>query len=238
MHVTRASVAALIPAFREEKHIRGVVLGVLKELDTVLVVDDGSPDETSKEAQAAGAQVLKHEINQGKGAAIKSGLRHFSELENITHILVLDGDGQHLPEEISRFLETANRTEAAMVVGNRMGDLKAMPLARRLTNLYMSQTISGVIGQKVPDTQCGFRMFRKDIANAFLNCRSSRYDFETEMLAVVARQGIQIATCPVSTIYGTESSKIHPMRDALRFFKLLGRLKKEARGREVGAALA
>ena len=224
---TRANVAALIPCYYEEKHIREVAARSHKQLDTVLVVDDGSTDKTSDEARAAGVDVVKHEKNAGKGAAIKTGLRTLLARENIEFILILDGDGQHLPEEIPHFLTAANDTGAPMIVGNRMGDTRDMPFVRRMTNRYMSWTISRVIGQRVPDSQCGFRMFHRSLAAEFLAVESAAFDFETEMLALAARKGCNIGAATVSTIYGDEVSKIHPVRDTLKFFKLLKRLKNE-----------
>jgi glycosyltransferase involved in cell wall biosynthesis len=227
--IDRTNVAALIPCYFEERHIRDVAQRVQAQLDTVLVIDDGSTDRTADEARAARVEVVRQEVNEGKGAAIKAGLRVLSARDRVEFILILDGDGQHLPEEIPRFLAEANRTGAAMLVGNRMADLRAMPVVRRLTNQIMSAQISRVCGQAIPDTQCGFRMFRRNLASALCAAPSSRYDFETEMLAIVARQGCRIGAVPVSTIYGDEKSKIHPVRDTVRFFKLIARLKREAR---------
>ena len=224
----RTTVAALIPAYYEERHIRDVAGRALAQLDTVLVVDDGSTDRTSEEARAAGVEVIRHDVNQGKGAAIKTGLRALTAKAGVEYILILDGDGQHLPEEIPRFLSEANLTQATMFVGSRMSDLKTMPLLRRLTNLTMSRMISGACGQPIPDTQCGFRMFHRDLALAFLDCPSTKYDFETEMLVLASRRGAKIAPVPVSTVYGDEVSKIHPVRDTIRFLRLMSRLKREA----------
>jgi glycosyltransferase involved in cell wall biosynthesis len=223
---TKASVAALIPAYLEARHIHEVVARVRRELDVVLVVDDGSADATQTEAERAGAEVLRHTVNQGKGAAIKTGLTVFLDRPEIQYVLLLDGDGQHLPEEIPRFLEECNRTHAALLLGNRMHDLKSMPLIRQLTNRFMSWQISWVCGQPIPDSQCGFRMLRRDLLPALIAAPSSRYEFETEMLAIAARQGHRIAAVPVSTIYGDETSKIRPVQDTIRFYRLLGRLRR------------
>ena len=225
---TRANVAALVPCYFEEKRIREVATATKAELDLVLAVDDGSTDRTSDEARAAGVEVIKHEKNAGKGAAIKTGLRALLDRAGVEFILILDGDGQHLPAEIPNFLAEANATGAAMVVGNRMGDVRDMPFVRKCTNRYMSWTISRVIGQRVPDSQCGFRMFHRGLAAALCATESSKYDFETEMLVIAARRGGAIAAVPVSTVYGDEVSKIHPLRDTIRFFQLLHRLKRAA----------
>jgi glycosyltransferase involved in cell wall biosynthesis len=230
---TRANVAALIPAYLEEKHIRDIAGRTRLQVDRVLVVDDGSGDRTSEEAKAAQVEVLRHEKNAGKGAAIKTGLRALLSHGGIEFILILDGDGQHLPEEISHFLEAANRSAAPFIVGNRMENVRTMPFVRKCTNRYMSWTISRVIGQRVPDSQCGFRMFHRSLATEFLGTESAAFDFETEMLAIAARLGCSIASAPVTTIYGEEVSKIHPLRDTMKFFKLLQRLKREARVRKM-----
>ena len=116
---TRANVAALIPCYYEEKHIREVAAATRAELDLVLVVDDGSSDRTSDEARSAGVEVIKHEKNAGKGAAIKTGLRALLERPAVDFILILDGDGQHLPSEIPNFITEANAASAPMIVGRR-----------------------------------------------------------------------------------------------------------------------
>ena len=145
---TPDNVGALIPAFQEGRHIHGVAMRTKAVLPTVLVVDDGSTDATADEARKAGVSVTRHERNQGKGAAIKTGMRELLKNPAIEFILVLDGDGQHLPEEIPQFLEAANATDAALVVGSRMGDIRKMPFVRKCTNRYMSWTISKLIGQR------------------------------------------------------------------------------------------
>jgi len=219
--VDRTNVAALIPAYYEEAQIQAVARRALAQLDHVLVVDDGSTDKTSEEARKAGAEVIRHEKNQGKGAAIKTGLRELTA-RGFLYVLVLDGDGQHLPEEIPAFLQEANRSGAPLVVGTRMSDTRKMPMLRKLTNRFMSGQISRLCRQPVPDSQCGFRMMHRDVI-PHLFCDSNNYDYETEMLLIASREGFQISSVPVSTIYGEEKSKIHPLRDTLRFFKLIRR---------------
>jgi glycosyltransferase involved in cell wall biosynthesis len=219
----RTNVAALIPAYFEEAQIQAVARRTLAQLDHVLVLDDGSTDRTSEEARKAGAEVIRHEKNQGKGAAIKTGLREL-EARGFLYVLILDGDGQHLPEEIPGFLEEANRSGAPFVVGTRMSDTRKMPWVRRMTNRFMSAQISKLCGQPVPDSQCGFRLMRRDVI-PHLYCDSNNYDYETEMLLIASREGFRIASVPVSTIYGEEKSKIHPVRDTVRFFQLISRYK-------------
>jgi glycosyltransferase involved in cell wall biosynthesis len=221
--VNRTTVAAIIPAYCEEKHIGGVVERTLKQLDNVLVIDDGSPDATAANARAAGAQVIVHERNLGKGEAIKAGLHYWVD-RGFRHIVMLDADGQHLPEEIARFVAAA-ASGAQLYVGTRMSDVRTMPLLRRIVNRYMSRRISRICGQEIPDTQCGFRMLEAPVI-PFLFQGAARFDYETEMLIVASRQGFRIDSVPVSTVYGDEVSSIHPVRDTIRFLKLMRRYEK------------
>jgi glycosyltransferase involved in cell wall biosynthesis len=217
--VDRTNVAAIIPAYREEKHIYDVVRRTLAQVDHVFVVDDGSPDQTTEKARQAGATVLEHGTNQGKGAAIKTGLHHAMAFEGV---MLLDGDGQHRPEEIPRFLNQTNQAEAHLILGTRMDDAKGMPIARKLTNRMLSWHISFLCGQTIPDTQCGFRLIRRDLALHFF-CESNAYEYETEMLFIAARKGYRIVSVPVSTVYADEESKIRPVRDTIRFLRLIRR---------------
>ena len=218
--VSRSTIGAIIPAYFEEKHIGEVVERTLRQLDHVLVVDDGSSDATAANARAAGCEVIVHERNAGKGEAIKTGLHHWLE-RGLGHVLILDGDGQHLPEEITRFIAAAPNG-AQLIVGNRMNDVRRMPLLRRMVNRYMSSRISRVCGQEIPDTQCGFRMIHADSISDLLG-GTERFEYETEMLIKVSRNGGRIDSVPVSTVYSDEVSSIHPLRDTLRFLKLIRR---------------
>ena len=222
--IDRATVAAVIPAFHEEKHIAEVVRRTLKQVPNVVVVDDGSTDGTAEEARKAGADVIVHEQNRGKGDAIKSGFRYWLE-HGSTYVIVLDGDGQHLPEEIPQFLAAAASTGAKLLIGTRMNNVRDMPLVRRAVNRYMSRKISNACRQDIPDTQCGFRMVHRDIIPDLLG-GTERFDYETEMLIVASRAGCDIASVPISTVYSDEVSSIHPVRDTLRFFKLMRRYRK------------
>ena len=222
--VNRTTVAAIIPAYLEEKHVAEVVQRTLKQVDNVLVVDDGSPDATAEKARGAGAQVIKHERNCGKGETIKTGLRYWLE-RGFQHVIILDADGQHLPEEISRFVAAAP-LGADLLIGTRMNDVRQMPLVRRIVNRYMSRRISRVCGQEIPDTQCGFRMLTARVIPHVLD-GAERFDYETEVLFIVSRNGGRIESVPISTVYGDEVSSIHPVKDTIRFLKLMRRWEKK-----------
>ena len=222
----RTNVAAVIPAYHEEAHVRAVAERARAQLDHVAVIDDGSSDATAARAREGGAEVVVHPQNRGKGEAIKTGLRHWLARPEIECIFILDADGQHLPEEIGRFLNAAAATEAGLFIGTRMNDVREMPLVRRTVNRYMSRRISRLCGQDIPDTQCGYRMVARALAPHLLD-GTSRFEYETEMLIIASRHGFRIASVPISTIYSDEVSSIHPVRDAIRFLKLMRRYEKE-----------
>jgi glycosyltransferase involved in cell wall biosynthesis len=220
----RSTIAAVIPAYREEKHIGDVVRRTRQMLEHVLVVDDGSSDKTAARAREAGAEVIVHPQNRGKGEAIKTGLRHWQE-RDLVWVFILDADGQHRPEEIVRFIAAATSDGASLLIGNRMKNVKSMPLLRRAVNRYMSNKISKVCGTTIPDTQCGFRMLHRHLIPELL-VGGTRFDYETEMLIIASRKGFRIDSVPISTVYSDEVSSIHPVRDTLRFFKLMQRYRK------------
>jgi glycosyltransferase involved in cell wall biosynthesis len=221
-HDARSKIAAVIPAFNEQTHIGEVVLRTRAQLDNVLVVDDGSGDKTAERARAAGAHVIVHEQNRGKGESIKAGLRHWLERQ-MEFVVILDADGQHRPEEIDRFIAIAALPQKPMlVVGDRMKDVARMPKIRRLVNRIMSNQISGVCGQEIPDTQCGFRMLHRELIPDLLG-GTARFDYETEMLFIASQKGHRIYSVPISTVYSDEVSSIHPVRDTVRFLKLMRR---------------
>ena len=230
----RSQIAAVIPAYQDEKHIGDVARRTRERLDHVLVVDDGSTDQTAERAREAGAEVVVHPENRGKGEALKTGLAHWLNSPNplrsgqdgqISWVVLLDSDGQHLPEEIDRFLLAAvDAARPAFFIGNRMNNVGCMPLIRRVVNWYMSNQISRVCGQRIRDTQCGYRMLPRELIPDLLG-GGHRYDYETEVLIVASRRGYQIKSVPITTVYTDQVSKIHPVRDAIRFFKLMRRYK-------------
>jgi len=218
----RLKAAVIIPAYREEKHVGDIVRRTRQQLDHVLVVDDGSSDKTAQRARDAGAEVIVHNQNRGKGEAIKTGLRHWLD-RPFVHVIILDADGQHLPEEIDRFIAAAaSAAGLSFFLGNRMKNLTGMPFVRRIVNRYMSNQISRVCGQKIPDTQCGFRMLDRQLIPELLG-GMERFDYETEMLIIASRQGYRIESVPITTVYSDEVSNIRPVSDTLRFLKLMRR---------------
>jgi glycosyltransferase involved in cell wall biosynthesis len=199
------------------------------------VVGDGSTDHTAQRAREAGAEVIVHDQNRGKGEAIKTGLGRWLAAagpsgggldREVTWVILLDSDGQHLPEEIDRFMAAAvSATQPTFFIGNRMSNLTGMPFIRRVVNRYMSKRISRLCGQKIPDTQCGFRMLNRQLIPELLG-GGDRFDYETEVLIIASRKGYEIESVPITTVYSDQVSKIRPLRDAIRFFQLMWRYRK------------
>ena len=213
-------VIALIPAYNEAARVGAVVAGAYPCVDEVIVIDDGSSDGTAAVAEKAGARILRHEQNRGKGGAIATALDFFGRSEAEFAVL-LDADGQHDPAEITRFVETAGREQADIVIGNRMGDTAGMPIVRRLTNHFTSWVTSKLARQRIPDSQCGYRLLRRSVLKD-LRLSTARFETETEMLVQAARAGHRIISMPIRTIYESgHASHIHPLRDTIRFFKFV-----------------
>ena len=207
--------AMVVPCLNEGATIHSLVLESARHLPRIIVVDDGSCDQTAVRASAAGARVIRHEATRGKGYSIQTGLSR-AAMEGCRWALLMDGDGQHCPGDIPRFLECAERSRAALVVGNRMGSAAAMPWVRRLANRWMSAWLSLGLGCRLPDSQCGFRLVRLD-AWLECECQGDHFEMESEMLLQFVRRGHLIAFVPVKTIYKSERSKIRPLRDGWRW---------------------
>ena len=209
----------VIPAYMEEGRIGRVLNEVRKFCPDVVVIDDGSSDDTSGEAAKAGAVVIRHDVNQGKGVSLNDGFRH-AVTSGFQYVITMDADGQHDPADLSAFLDASAVPGVDVLIGNRMADSGRMPWVRRLTNRFMSRLLSRKMGQRVPDTQCGYRLYRCETL-AGVMVKSGRFAAESEILLLLAANGVRIASVPVKVIYSDERSKINPLRDALRFFAML-----------------
>jgi len=209
-----ARVAAVIPAFNEVRTIAAVVNRVRPYACSVCVVDDGSTDGTADAARAAGAEVVRNTGRHGKGAAIRAGLDHVLR-HDCTHVLLIDADLQHLPEEAPRLIDEAERTAADVVLGERRFERHATPPARYYANRLGSRALSWFIGVAVRDTQCGYRLFRADMLRN-LPLKARGYDIETEMLVKLRRRNGLIASVPVTAVYAGQTSNLRPVRDTTR----------------------
>ena len=228
--------AAIIPCLNEAAHIVTVVARLREFVCTVLVVDDGSRDATSRLAQDAGAKVLRHDRTRGKGAALLTGWSHAARL-GFERVLTMDGDGQHSPEDVPKILQCAELSGADLVVGNRMLNPGSMPPLRRWVNRWMSRRISALAEQPLPDSQCGFRLMNLR-ALAEMPVSAEHFEIESDVLLAFARAGRRIEFVPIQVIYSAEQSKIHPLRDAARWIRWWWRARKFVTASRPVSALA
>jgi glycosyltransferase involved in cell wall biosynthesis len=215
----------VIPCKDLESEVGEVVRGVLGlnlGLD-VVVINDGSTDGTSAAAEAAGAHVLEHEVNLGKGAALKTGFE-YAIAKGYDAVVTMDGDGQHDPSAIPDFLNTLDKCDADIIVGTRMHAVGEMPKLRIWTNRTTSRIVSLITRQNIPDSQSGYRLIRvrvlRDIVKSFV---TTRYDTESELLIRAARRGYRTAAVAITSIYTGTVSHINPIVDTLRFVRLISR---------------
>ncbi len=208
---------AVIPCLNEAAAIAALVAGVRRHLPQVIVVDDGSSDQTAQLARAAGAEVINQPRTQGKGAALALGWRRAVE-RGFEWAVNLDGDGQHSPDDLPQFLSAAGAGGVDLVIGNRMSNSGQMPWVRRQVNKWMSRKLSDLAGFWLPDSQCGFRLMRLS-AWQTLSLQTTHFEIESEVLLGFAARGFRLEFVPIKTIYKSEQSKIHPVRDTLRWFR-------------------
>ena len=212
----------VIPALDAEKTIGAVVRGLKPYGVGILVIDDGSRDRTAAIASNAGALVISHLTNRGKGCALRTGFEHALRT-GYDGVITLDADGQHDPAEIPRFIREGELQHAGLVLGDRMGHLDPMPPIRRWTNRLMSAVVSVVARQPIPDSQCGYRLIRKELL-AHLPLRSQRFEIETEIIFGAAAKRWKIISLPIQSHYQQDHrSHIRPARETLRFVALVAR---------------
>ena len=210
---------AVIPAKDAAATVGDVVRGlraVIPDLE-ILVVDDGSADATGASAAAAGARVLRHEVNQGKGAALQTGF-DAAVASGADAVLALDADGQHDPRVAPGLLAALARAD--VVVGSRNADRTGMPWLRKATNDVTSWWVSRLAGQRIEDSQSGYRAIAAPVLRA-IRPESKRFDYESEFLVAAARAGFKIGAAPIPTLYNAPGSHIHPVRDTIRFVRFV-----------------
>jgi glycosyltransferase involved in cell wall biosynthesis len=208
---------AVIPCFNEAKTIGPLVVALGQQVRVVIVVDDGSADGTAREAETAGAIVLRHIKNLGKGAALQTGLSHAFRL-GCEYAVALDGDGQHSPLDLPPFLRCAEETGAPLIIGNRMHQAAAMPWLRRHVNRWMSQKLSQHAGLYLPDTQSGFRLIHLPTWSS-LPLSARRFEVESEMLMAFLAANHAVEFVPIRVIAATRESRIRPFTDTVRWWK-------------------
>jgi glycosyltransferase involved in cell wall biosynthesis len=209
-------VFALIPALNAEKSIGDVVSQAAAHVATVVVIDDGSTDRTGDVARDNGAIVLRHEVNQGKGASLKTGFKYAVD-EGFDGVVTLDADGQHLPSEIPKILRAHEESGADLVIGGRAHLFDHMLQRRRLANRFSAASISWSAGTEVTDSQSGFRFYSTKLLRA-VKLRTNGFDMESEVIVRAGRGGFKILTTPIDLgfIDGISTSHYRPLKDSLK----------------------
>lgn len=227
----RDRTVALIPAWNEARMIEEVVRKVSAQLPVVLV-DDDSDDGTPDLAEDMGALVLRHEENQGKGAALRTGFT-WALAEHVSTVVTLDADGQHDPLEIPKFTVVHRATAANLVIGRR--DFRRMPFPRRYTNPFGSWLLSLAVGEVIHDNQSGYRLYDSTMLQA-LNLSTAGFEFEVEVIGTALEHDLEIVWVDISTIYDTKTtSYFHPVRDSIRFLRTVWQARRWGRPTEAAS---
>jgi glycosyltransferase involved in cell wall biosynthesis len=223
------STAVAVPAFQAEPSVGDVVLRCREVFDEVLVVDDGSTDGTSDLAAAAGARIIRHDGNLGKGRALRTA---FDDLfrKGFDQVVTIDADGQHLPAESPNLLRVA-RTGADLVIGSRDHLFEAMHPIRRLSNRYSSYLISAVAGLTLSDVQSGFRLYSKELIGT-VGFPEPRFEAESAVVVRAVRGGFKVRTVPIRLGFadGRVTSHYRPIIDSLRIARAVARARMELVG--------
>lgn len=215
--MTEPSVLALIPAWNEASRL-GPVVEKTRDYLPVLVVDDGSDDETASVADEAGAAVLRHRRNQGKGVALTSGFE-WARSYGYDAVLTLDADGQHDPAEIPKFLRAYRTGTWDLIIGRR--DFDKMPFPRGYTNPFGSWLLSMVLGEKIPDNQSGFRLHDRRLLSV-LDLTRTGFELEVEVIIQAICRGMRIGWVDIRTIYNVDKrSYFHPLKDSAGFLGMV-----------------
>jgi glycosyltransferase involved in cell wall biosynthesis len=217
--VRDTAILALIPAWNEGPRLGPVIEGTSQYLP-VLVVDDGSRDGTIAVAEKAGATVVSHAQNQGKGVALITGF-DWALGRGYGAVLTLDGDGQHDPEDIPKFLSAYRTGRWDLIIGKRRFD--QMPFPRCYTNPFGSWLLSLVLGEQIPDNQSGFRLHDRRLLEV-LDLTTTGFELEVELITQAICQGMRLGWVEIRTIYGIgKTSYFHPLKDSARFLATVWR---------------
>jgi glycosyltransferase involved in cell wall biosynthesis len=217
-------VAVVIPALNCETTIFEVVAQARRVLPDIFVVDDGSSDATARLAADAGAEVLRHAQTEGKGAALLTGLDELAR-RGFERMLTMDGDGQHLADQMPLLLAASDRAPEALIIGARIMEGVPTTAARLFGNRFANRWVEIACGCELPDTQSGFRVYPVQRTLA-LKVRSRRFAFETEVLIRAVRAGVALESVPTRVFYAPADVRIshfRPVVDTVRIiFVVLG----------------
>ena len=215
--------AVVIPAYNASQTLPDLIRRVSVHLPqkNIIVVDDGSRDQTSQAVEETEATLLHHPENRGKGEALKTGFQH-AVGKGYDLVITLDSDLQHDPRFIEDFLSRVRLNNADLILGRRNINVKTMPLTRYLSNKLTSSVISILTGRSIKDSQSGYRLIKSKVLRS-LKLRSRKYDLESEILLKAAKKRFKIGSIPVSTIYVHNRGFASPLANTLRFLLLVWR---------------
>ncbi|RMF70257.1 MAG: glycosyltransferase family 2 protein [Calditrichaeota bacterium] len=214
------SVFAVIPAYNAADTLADVVGRLRASLPgvTVVIVDDGSTDDTAVEAERLDVLLLRHPRNRGKGAALKTGFKA-ALAQGAKVVLTLDADGQHEPDEAVKLLKALDERALDVALGSRMHDLRRMPVHRILSNTITSRLISWRLGVRISDSQSGFRAMRREVLEK-MELVTDRFETESELLLRAGLAGFEIGAVSVKTIYPKQGRSAMRAVDIYRFIAL------------------
>lgn len=217
--MTKTTILALIPAWNEGARVGPVVAATRQHLP-VLVVDDGSEDNTAAVAERAGAIVVSHARNQGKGVALMTGF-DWAMAHGYDAVLTLDADGQHDPADIPKFLRAYQSGKWDLIIGRR--DFAKMPFPRGYTNPFGSWLLSKALGERIPDNQSGYRLHDQRLLHR-LDLTTTGFELEVEVIIQAVCRDMRIGWVEIRTIYDVEkTSYFHPLKDSARFLGMVWR---------------
>lgn len=214
-------IAVVIPAYNAGATLEDVLSKTFLSIPKrqVIVVDDGSTDDTAAIAERHSAQLIRHGDNRGKGAALKSGFASALKMPQIRAVITMDADGQHAPEHLPEFVRVFHDLPVDLIIGCRQLHWPVMPLFRVMSNRITRTLVSLRLGMKIPDTLSGFRMHSRLLLER-IELRTDGYEMEPELLLKAVRAGMKIHFIPILTIYAGEKSHIRGCRDMWRFTRM------------------
>ncbi len=214
----------VIPAYNEARTIRDLVQRTLVFAATIVVVDDGSADRTADAVSDLPVTLLRHEVNQGKAAALATGFA-WALANGAEAVVTLDGDGQHRPEDVPRLLGVAALHRDRLVIAARLTGRDAYPRARNFANRFADFWVSWAAGHRVVDSQCGQRVYPAALLHriAALGETSGGFTFESEVVIRAAQLGFTTIAMPIAAIHVAtgRASHFRPARDIARIVRMV-----------------